>query len=628
MRKNMIRLLTAGLVLIGCMGCEEQSLQIVQDGRSPYRIVVAADAVEGPKFAAEELQRYLQESTGVRIPIQTFPSAKDLAPDQPLIVIGQSDYTHALGISLKNAKPESFVIKTVGKNLIIAGHDTAGEPAEIKFEAKAGTLIGVYAFLRDELGVRWFMPGKLWEIVPKRNTLTVPPLDRLAQPDFLRRDPHRYRGMKPPEARAHALWARRNGCGMGILGHATHAWRRNITGDVFKDHPEWFALVGGKRTPYRDQLCCGQICSSNPDVVKIFIENTRRYFDENPKYDLCSISPNDGRGFCECERCTALDAPGSDSLTDRIFTFYAQVATEVGKTHPGKLVGGYAYSLYKELPKRVKGLPDNVFLVHVQNNTAFYSPEEAQHGLDLIEGWGRYHDKVSFYTFPIGSGFWSLPFVDTDWVRTLLPHLKKSDFLGIKLAALCYVNMQPDLYLYVRLLWDADADVDALLDDYYATLFGNVAPHIRAYHDTLRASYNNRSGGTRSLRGGRNKRQAVRDIYGPILPECRALLDKASAEAESDVIRRRVAVFSDNFHLAELLVTAFQAHQEMAEAKKWSAEELLRMKQACERWHAFVKAKRGTQGVDVISIERMRGANKILEVKHWDDLLRRKKRRK
>jgi len=616
------RPLAAAAACLAACAAQGATLRLVDDGRTAYRIVIAADAVEGVKLAAAELQRVIRKATGAQMPIDTLADAKTLTPEQKVIVLGQNAFTRSLGISLAKARPESFVIRTVGRALVIAGHDTAGEAAETGFEAKAGTLIGVYAFLRRHLGARWFVPGELWEVVPAMKTLDVPQQNRLEQPDFLRRDPHRYRGMSKQQARDHALWARRNGCGMGIHGHARHSWRTNIPSKRFQDHPEWFALVGGQRRPYKPVQCCGQICSSHPDVVRIFIDNARRHFDAHPGTDLFSISPNDGRGFCECERCKALDAPGTESLTDRIFTFYEQVAREVGKTHPRKFVGGYAYATYKELPRRIKRLPPNVLLVHVQNNTAFYTPEREAWGLDLMRQWAQFHGTVSFYTFPVGSGFWGLPAVNTDWVRRLLPWLKKHRFLGIKLATLCYAGMQPDLYVYVSLLWDADQDVDKLLDDYYAKAFGRAGPYVRRYHDLLRESWNdNYTQGVAGFRGSRKRQQAVVAVYAPIAAECRKLLDRAMTEAGSDAVRQRVAVLSDNFHLAELLLDIVQTSDKIKAQKPRSRDDLARMLALCKQWHAFVEARRRTHAVDVGSIDKMRAANNILAPERWQKML-------
>jgi len=46
-------------------------LELVKDGKTEYVIVVAKEAPQPDRFAAEELQRYLEKSTGAVFPIVT-----------------------------------------------------------------------------------------------------------------------------------------------------------------------------------------------------------------------------------------------------------------------------------------------------------------------------------------------------------------------------------------------------------------------------------------------------------------------------------------------------------------------------------------------------------------------------
>jgi hypothetical protein len=252
----------------------------------------------------------------------------------------------------------------------------------------------------------------------------------------------------------------------------------------------------------------------------------------------------------------------------------------------------------------------------VQNGTHFYTREEAEHGLRLIADWAAFHDRVSFYSFPVGGGFWGLPSANTDWVRRLMPHLKRHEFLGVKLATLCYAAMQPDLYLYVRLLWDADLDVDLLVDEYYHDLFGQSAPLMRRYHRLIGDSWSdNYKRGLAGARGAEGSLQAVVDIFEPVAAECRALLDEAARKAPTDVVRQRVGVFAENFHLAEMLLEAIQTRRRIRVSEEPSATDLRRLDDLGREWREFTRARAGTHAVDVVSIEKMGKANDIFALR-------------
>src|SRR5204863_97621 len=52
-----------------------------------------------------------------------------------------------------------------------------------------GSLNAVHEFLRMQ-GVRWYFPGELGEIVPKKPTIELPAIDKTIRPDFVLRYPY------------------------------------------------------------------------------------------------------------------------------------------------------------------------------------------------------------------------------------------------------------------------------------------------------------------------------------------------------------------------------------------------------------------------------------------------------
>src|SRR5699024_4493255 len=133
------------------------ALTLADHGKTQYTIVVAEDAIAAEKTAARQLQKYLQQVTGAAFAIK---SAKDVDADAdaPWILIGA-------GRQVKKRLPdqnwdalgtEGIVIKTVGKDLILAG----GRPR--------GTLYAVFQFLED-IGCRFWTPTEF--DIPHKPTL-------------------------------------------------------------------------------------------------------------------------------------------------------------------------------------------------------------------------------------------------------------------------------------------------------------------------------------------------------------------------------------------------------------------------------------------------------------------------
>jgi hypothetical protein len=137
-------------------------LTLIEKGRSPYTIVVAQDASPSERRGAQELQRFLEEMSGARLPIVT-----DQARSRgPWILVGRSRALDRLGVRANwdALGPEGFLLRTAGRNLIIAGG------------RQRGTMYGVYAFL-EKLGCRWFTAEV--SRIPKLPTVRVPALDEI-----------------------------------------------------------------------------------------------------------------------------------------------------------------------------------------------------------------------------------------------------------------------------------------------------------------------------------------------------------------------------------------------------------------------------------------------------------------
>ena len=173
----MSRLLTAVsvLLLVGVAICAVQAAPLVlaDKGVSGYRIVLGAQASPSERHAAAELQRFLREISGAELPI--------VGDDEPVtaheVMVGRSAHFQALGVRFDWGKlgDEGFVLRTLGPHLVIAGGRLRG------------TMYGVYTFLEDVLGCRWYSSDA--SRIPKLDRIVVPALDRTVVPALEYREP-------------------------------------------------------------------------------------------------------------------------------------------------------------------------------------------------------------------------------------------------------------------------------------------------------------------------------------------------------------------------------------------------------------------------------------------------------
>ncbi|MBQ9368705.1 MAG: hypothetical protein IJT83_13070, partial [Victivallales bacterium] len=131
---------------------ESRSIVFVENGAPVGEIVVAKGA--GPKFAAEELQQFIERSTGAKLPIVAKPTG-----GKPAFMVGIAPD----GFDVATLPRDGFIIRTVGDNTYIVGQDEVqyspvSRAAVSGHYYKRGTIFGVYGFLERFLGARLVLP--------------------------------------------------------------------------------------------------------------------------------------------------------------------------------------------------------------------------------------------------------------------------------------------------------------------------------------------------------------------------------------------------------------------------------------------------------------------------------------
>jgi len=94
-----------------------------------------------------------------------------------------------------------------------------------------------------------------------------------------------------------------------VIESGHHNFNYWIPGRKYNEtHPEFFAEIGGKRIQSSDGksalLLSEQLCTTNPDLRAEIAANMLRYSEEHPEVKIIALVPNDGFGWCECEKCS------------------------------------------------------------------------------------------------------------------------------------------------------------------------------------------------------------------------------------------------------------------------------------------------------------------------------------
>ncbi len=257
-----------------------------------YSIVIPEKASVSEKYAATELQTYMQQATSTKYDIVTEDENVKLGGRY--ISVGKTKLAESLDVSDLNV--DGFRIKTEGKTVLIKG------------ERDAGTLFGVYEFLEKFLGVKFLTADYVY--VPKFAKLAIPETDMTEIPDFETRFYHaqiaktsqegvvRMRFMPNPAFGDATPKYRFGGVGFDHIGRY-HSYNEYVPYGVYgKKHPEWFSApneVGKVQPSLANGLTDdGEIDETmDESVLKTCIESVKAFILRNPLGRYVCLGQND-----------------------------------------------------------------------------------------------------------------------------------------------------------------------------------------------------------------------------------------------------------------------------------------------------------------------------------------------
>ncbi|MBI4604777.1 MAG: DUF4838 domain-containing protein [Planctomycetes bacterium] len=454
---------------------------LAASGKALGEIVVAKDATEPERHAAEELRRALKEVTGADFPLRSGDAAP--AGDGPAILVGPGACAGVVSAEeIAGLGQEGYVLRTKGAQLAIAG----GRPR--------GTLYGVYSLLEDEVGCRWLTPDV--SRIPKRDPLEVRPLDRQHVPRL------EHRSTDYPNSRD-ADWAARNKLngtqtridprrgGKVAYGPFVHTFNSILSSDEhFEKHPEWFSEVKGKRTGGRSQLCL-----TNPEVLRIATETVRRWMREQPEATIFSVSQNDWHNYCTCKECSRVtEEEGSPAGV--YLRFVNAIADELRDEFPDKAVDTLAYQFTRKPPRLTRPRPNVIVrlcsieccFAHPLGSQAALDPENAAFARDL-EGWSRLSDRLYIWDYVINYAHSIMPFPNLYSLRPNIAFFADHGVRGIYEEA-NYFSRGGELaelrtWILAKTLWDPAYDTDRAIDEFLEGYYVEAARPLRRYVDLV-----------------------------------------------------------------------------------------------------------------------------------------------
>jgi len=469
------------LLIVGCsQTVKDDSALIAENGVAKAVIVIAEDASEPEQHAAAELAEFLEQITGAEFEVVSPPAA-----DSPRLLVGAEAAKLAEpDFSTKGLGTDGVVIRRVDDDLILAG----GHPR--------GTLYAVYTFLEDELGCRWWSSSE--STIPNKPMLKVGNLDVRFAPVLEYREPYWFDAFDSD-------WAVRNksngnrpkldekrGGNHSYQGFVHTFYPLIPPKTYFKEHPEWFSEIKGKRTHNRAQLCL-----TNEEMRKELVKNLRANLRNNPAATIASVSQNDWHGNCQCAKCAAVEKE-EESPAGLMLRFVNSVADDIKEEFPNVAISTLAYQYTRKPPKFVKPR-DNVIVRLCSIECSFskqLADERNQKFRDDIIGWSKISNRLYIWDYTTNFRHHIMPHPN---LRVLGPNVKffaEHNVKGIFEQGAYTTNgaemAELRAWVLAKLLWDPSRDGQQLIDEFIDGYYGPAAGHIRDYlnvtHDAVEAS--------------------------------------------------------------------------------------------------------------------------------------------
>jgi hypothetical protein len=507
-------------------------LVLAKNGTSPYRIVISSEAIPSERYAADELQKYLEKISSARLPIITDAQSTSARE----ILLGDNAHFRKLGLKVDCEKlgSDGFTIRAAGTRLVIIG----GKPR--------GTLYGVYSLLEEKLGVRWFTPEI--EVVPHTNRLALPPLNETQVPALESREVFWTEMMRDADFAArhrlngdHYRLTEKHGGRFAVYFPFVHSFDSLIPRDLYKDHPEYFPLIKGKRVNGYVQRCL-----SNPDVLKLATAQVRQWIKEHPEATIISVSQNDTKNWCQCDQCKAFDdQEGSPSAS--LLRFVNAIAQDIERDYPKVRIDTLAYQYTRKPPKTLRPRPNVVIrLCSIEccfaHPLATCSAEENRRFREDILAWQPVAPLLYVWDYTPNFGHYQQPFPNFDVlqpnVQFFVQHGVKGLFEQGNYSGGGNGELGPlRAYLLAKLLWNPETDLQKHTREFLAAYYGKAAPGLQAYLDLLENQV--RDGKTHAHIFDSTKAAYLNDAF---VAGANQLFDQAEQLAENDDVRFRVQV--------------------------------------------------------------------------------------
>lgn len=585
-------------------GVHEYSAQptgdfIVQGGASPYTVVLPADSTSNEKLAADEFIAVFEEATGIALP----SSAEDAYAGDKGIYLGATAYKSANDGSFDAERlgQSGFRIVTKNKNIIVYGY------------GEYGTLYGTYELLHQLFGFETFTQNYSYT---QKNVRELPLYDytitdipdiqtRLAGYGYVAADSTYMNRMR--QVRSQEFFGTFN----GSLYHNSF---KVLPREVYEEeHPKWYAknklqlcyTAQGDETEYKK-------------MTETVAEELKQELIADPSCTSITFTHEDNQSWCNCAECQLMyehyhansavlirfcnrvrtlieewfNGEGAQYRREFTLVFFAY-----HQTNAAPVVYDASTDSYAPVDDSVRCI-EGVKPFFAESNgdyTHSYYEEENAEIAENMKGWSAVTDSLYFWFYSVNMSCYFTMYDSFNAMLDIYRYAKDNGAEMIFDQGAFNEQGMPSawsmlkIWLYSKMTWNVNADVNALIDEFFELYYMEAAQPMREYFEAYRswAQYQKEVlgyGGSRSIFYSALKQelwpQRTLDMW---LEKIQEALDCIAPLAESDAAR--YAILYDNItcernaviYLLLSLYSGNYSNEEVAQYRRWFRDDTIRL---------------------------------------------------
>jgi len=420
---------------------------------------------------AQEMQSYIFESTGIRIPVSDVRKENK----KTISLVKLPDKYHLKKDGFIISSPSADELKVEGKNL-----------SAISF--------GVYDLLENNLGIKWLFPHEknIGTYIPHRDSLTLKREERKEEPAFINRT---FSSGKISGHRFYRDWIKK----MRVVGSdiSFHHNLHNLFPPLqyIKSNPEFYPTErNGTKYPLSRDIGTGSTEEYNSwqpvldakGVVEEGKNNIVRYFQKNPAVSSYSLGMNDSINWGYQQLLNKrINSLGYIDMSDYYFLWVNQLVSGVLKSFPEKKFGLLAYHNLADAPSFNVNHAVIPFLTY--DGMQWLDNARKLSNKKRLAEWSKKAGVLGIYDYIYGdeAPSYSVPRIYLD---TMAEYYQFSYENNVRhYYAEAYPSTSwiegPKLYITSKLLWNPYIDIKKELDDWYKACVGaKAAPYLAQYY--------------------------------------------------------------------------------------------------------------------------------------------------